>query len=268
MSGEGERGGFGRGGDRGRGGRGRGRGRGRGGDRGDRDAEVWTPVTKLGRLVKDGRITSIEEIFLYSIPIKEAEIVDHFIGAKLNDEVMRIMPVQKQSSAGQRTRFKAFVAVGDGSGHIGLGVKCSGEVANAIRGAITIAKLNIVPIRRGFWGRKSGLPHTVPTKVKGKCGSVRVRLIPAPRGTGLVSSPVGKKILNFAGVTDCYTSASGHTRTTGNFIKAMFFALRKTYSYLTPDLWKETPLLAAPYQEHTDFLAKTAVSAGAKGKTY
>mmetsp|Transcript_24418 Transcript_24418/g.45869 ORF Transcript_24418/g.45869 Transcript_24418/m.45869 type:complete len:269 (-) Transcript_24418:137-943(-) len=268
MSGEGERGGFGRGGDRGRGGRGRGRGRGRGGDRGDRDGEVWTPVTKLGRLVKDGRITSIEEIFLYSIPIKEAEIVDHFIGAKLNDEVMRIMPVQKQSSAGQRTRFKAFVAVGDGSGHIGLGVKCSGEVANAIRGAITIAKLNIVPIRRGFWGRKSGLPHTVPTKVKGKCGSVRVRLIPAPRGTGLVSSPVGKKILNFAGVTDCYTSASGHTRTTGNFIKAMFFALRKTYSYLTPDLWKDTPLLAAPYQEHTDFLAKTAVTAGAKGKTY
>ncbi|GMI39931.1 hypothetical protein TrCOL_g4276 [Triparma columacea] len=256
MSGEGERGGFGRG--RGRGGRGRG-GRGRG-DRGDRDKDVWTPVTKLGRLVKDGRINSLEEIFLYSIPIKEAEIVDHFLKEKLNDEVMRIMPVQKQSSAGQRTRFKAFVAVGDNEGHIGLGVKCSGEVANAIRGAIIIAKLNIVPVRRGYWGRMNGMPHTVPTKVNGKCGSVRVRLIPAPRGTGLVSSPVGKKILTFAGVQDCYTSACGHTRTTGNFIKAMFFALRKTYSFLTPDLWKESSLGQSPFQEHTDFLAKKVVA--------
>ena len=102
---------------------------------------------------------------------------------------MKIMPVQKQSSAGQRTRFKAFVAVGDSAGHIGLGVKCSSEVATAIRGAITAAKLNVAPVRRGYWGRKSGLPHTVPCKVTGKCGSVRVRLIPAPRGTGLVSSP-------------------------------------------------------------------------------
>jgi len=207
--------------------------------------------------VKDGRITSIEEIFLHAIPVKEAQIIDHFL--TLTDEVMRIMPVQKQSSAGQRTRFKAFVAVGDNAGHIGLGVKCAAEVATAIRGAITIAKLNVVPVRRGYWGRMSNEPHTVPTKVHGKCGSVRVRLIPAPRGTGLVSSPVGKKILTFAGISDCYTSASGHTRTTGNFIKAMFYALRATYAYLTPDLWKEQALPIGPFQEHTDWLAKKEV---------
>jgi small subunit ribosomal protein S2e len=246
-----ERGGFGRG----RGDRGRGRGRGRGEGK-PRDGDEWTPVTKLGRLVKDGRVTSIEEIFLFSIPIKEYQIVDHFLGARLSDEVMRIMPVQKQSSAGQRTRFKAFVAVGDNNGHIGLGVKCSSEVATSIRGAIIAAKLNIVPVRRGYWGRMSNLPHTVPTKVTGKCGSIRVRLIPAPRGTGLVSSPVGKKILTFAGISDCYTSAIGHTRTTGNYIKAMFFALRATYGYLTPDLWKDTVFIKGPFQEHTDFLAK------------
>lgn len=175
--GGGGRGGFGRGG-----GRGRGRGRGGRGGRGRRDeAEVWTPVTKLGRLVKEGKIGSIEEIFLFSLPVKEAEIIDHFLKDKLQDEVMKIMPVQKQSSAGQRTRFKAFVAVGDSEGHVGLGVKCSSEVANAIRGAITAAKLNVCPVRRGYWGRTSGLPHTVPCKVTGKCGSVRVRLIPAPR---------------------------------------------------------------------------------------
>merc|ERR1712222_15161 len=87
--------------------------------------------------VKEGKIGSIEEIFLFSLPVKEAEIIDFFLKDKLQDEVMKIMPVQKQSSAGQRTRFKAFVAVGDTSGHIGLGVKCSSEVATAIRGAIT-----------------------------------------------------------------------------------------------------------------------------------
>lgn len=49
-------------------------------------------------------------------------------------QVMKIMPVQKQTSAGQRTRFKAFVAIGDYDGHVGLGVKCAKEVATAIRG--------------------------------------------------------------------------------------------------------------------------------------
>lgn len=60
------------GGDRGRGGRGRGgRGRGRGAGRGGRDGEnVWVPVTKLGRLVKEGKISTVEEIYLHSLPIK------------------------------------------------------------------------------------------------------------------------------------------------------------------------------------------------------
>lgn len=92
---------------------------------------------------------------------------------------MKIMPVQKQTQAGQRTRFKAFVAIGDSDGHLGLGVKCAKEVATAIRGAIILAKLSVVPVRRGYWGAKLGEPHTVPSKVEGKCASVYVKLIPA-----------------------------------------------------------------------------------------
>jgi len=84
-------GGFGsRGGDRGRGDRGRGRGRGRGRRGGNKsDEKEWQPVTKLGRLVKAGKITSMEEIYLHSLPIKEYQIVDAFL-PKLKDEVMKV----------------------------------------------------------------------------------------------------------------------------------------------------------------------------------
>lgn len=204
----------------------------------------------------DGKIKSIEEVYLHSLPVKEYQIIDHFLEASLKDEVMQIMPVQKQTSAGQRTRFKAFVAVGDNNGHVGLGVKASKEVATAIRGGIILAKLSIVPVRRGYWGSKLGAPHTVACKMSGKCGSVSIRFVPAPRGTGIVAAPTAKKLLTMAGITDCYTCSSGQTATLGNFIKATFQALAKTYSFLTPDMWKDTRFVPTPYQEHTDFLAK------------
>jgi len=246
------------------------RGMGRGGDRGggrkrtpiNDGINSWTPMTKLGRLVKEGKIDSLEDIYYHSIPIKEVGIVEYFMNidgekSKLRDEVMKVNPVQKQTTAGQRTRLKAVVAVGDNDGHVGLGVKCAKDVQTAIQGASLIAKLSLLPVRRGYWGRKIGDPHTVPVKLSGKCGSVRVRIIPAPRGTGLVAAPASKKLLSLAGVEDAYTSTSGCSRTLGNFVKAVYFALTKSYGYLTPDLWESRNILSTPYEAHAELLKVT-----------
>jgi len=235
-------------------------------------------VTKLGRLVKDGKIKSIEEIYLHSLAIKEYQIVDHFFKSSpssrdgkvaikdtkpsgssdkstLRDEVLKISSVQKQTRAGQRTRFKAYVIIGDSNGHCGLGVKCAKEVATAIRGAIILAKISLVPVRRGYWGANLGDVHTVPMKISGKCGSVMVRLVPAPRGSGIIAAPVPTKLLNLAGIHDVYTNTAGHTKTLGNFVKATFDAVRRTYGYLTPDLWEDTQFVKNPMQVYTDFLS-------------
>eukprot|EP00929_Paragymnodinium_shiwhaense_P058327 TRINITY_DN291_c0_g1_i11.p2 TRINITY_DN291_c0_g1~~TRINITY_DN291_c0_g1_i11.p2 ORF type:complete len:255 (+),score=77.05 TRINITY_DN291_c0_g1_i11:87-851(+) len=250
MGGEG---GFGKGG--GFGGKGK-KGK-KGGKKGKKGEEKeWVPCTKLGRLVKERKIESIEDIYLHSLPIKECQIIDTlFTPGTLKDEVMKIHPVQKMTAAGQTNRFVCYVLVGDNNGHIGLGAKCSKEVATAIRGGIIAAKMNLIPVRRGYWGGRLGLPHTVPMKVSGKCGSVRVRLVPAPRGSGIVGSLTMKKIMAFAGIADVFSCSCGHTRTKGNFIKAAFEALRNTYGYLTPDLWKPTYFVKSPFQEHTDFLS-------------
>ena len=108
----------------------------------------------------------------------------------------QIKPVQKQTRAGQRTRFKAIVVIGDSEGHVGLGIKTSKEVATAIRAAIIIAKLSVLPIRRGYWGANLGDPHSLPTKESGKCGSVTVRVS---------HHPIYR--FNTAGLMDCSSSS-------------------------------------------------------------
>ena len=87
--------------------------------------------------------------------------------------------------------------------------------------------------------KNSGLPHTIPMKLSGTCGSVSVRLIPAPRGTGLVAAPASKKILAMAGLEDCYSTTRGHSRTTGNFITAVFNAVSASYGSVHKSRWGE-----------------------------
>ncbi|KAK4849624.1 hypothetical protein QYF36_026650 [Acer negundo] len=68
------------------------------------EEEKWVPVTKLRRLVREGKIKSLEQIYLHSLPIKEHQIIDQLIRPALKDEVMEIMLVQKKTRASPRCR--------------------------------------------------------------------------------------------------------------------------------------------------------------------
>jgi len=200
--------------------------------------EEWVPRTKLGRLIQEGKITSIEEIFMEGYRIREPEIVDILL-PDLEEEVININLVQKQTDAGEQSRFKAIVAIGNRDGYVGLGSGKARQVRTAIEKAAVDARLNITPVRRGCgsWECGCGKPHSLPFQVRGKCGSVEVVLIPGPRGLGLVASEIAKIILSLAGIKDCWTRSYGSTRTVPSFAYAVFDALKKTYAVVTPSDW-------------------------------
>lgn len=199
-------------------------------DKGFEEEKVeWVPETRLGKLVKEGQVTTMSEALASGLPIREYQIVDALI-PEIRDEVLDINMVQRMTDSGRRVKFRATVIVGNGDGFIGIGEGKDVQVGVAIRKAIDTAKMNIISIKRGCgsWECGCGLGHTVPFEVKGKAGSVEVRLKPAPRGLGLASGGTAKKVLEIAGIKDVWTKVSGETRTTINFAKATFDALMRT----------------------------------------
>ena len=200
--------------------------------------EGWVPRTRLGKMILEGRISSIEEVFMEGSKIREPEIVDVLL-PDLQEEVINISLVQKQSDAGEKSRFKAIVAVGNRDGYAGLGSGKAKQVRTSIEKAAINARLNITPVRRGCgsWECVCGKPHSLPFQVQGKCGGVEIVLVPGPRGLGVVASESAKIILGLAGVKDCWTQSYGSTRTVPSFAYAVFDALRKTYSLVTPGDW-------------------------------
>jgi len=193
------------------------------------EEEEWIPLTRLGRLVKEGQVTSMSEAINSGLPLKEPQIVDALL-PELKDEVLDINMVQRMTDSGRRVKFRAVVIVGNQDGFVGLGEGKDAQVGMAIRKAIDSAKINIMYIKRGCgsWECGCGLEHTVPFEVTGKAGSVRVVLKPAPRGLGLVSGETAKKVLEIAGIKDIWTRSYGETRTTINFAKATYNALIRT----------------------------------------
>ncbi len=110
--------------------------------------ETWIPRTKLGKMILDGQISSMEELFMEGLKIREPEIVNTLL-PDLQEEVINIGLVQKQTDAGEKSQFRAIVVVGNRDGYIGLGSGKARQVRSAIEKASVDARLNVTPVRRG-----------------------------------------------------------------------------------------------------------------------
>lgn len=188
----------------------------------------WDPKTRLGKIIRSGKITNMKDALETGLPLRESEIVDLLL-PDIQDEVIDVNMVQRMTDSGRRVRFVITVAVGNNDGYVGLGQAKGKEVGSSIRKAIENAKLNIIEIRRGCgsWECGCGKPHTVPYAIKGKSGSVEIVFKPAPQGIGLATGEVAKKILKLAGIKDCWAFTNGKTKTTVNYAKAVYDALQK-----------------------------------------
>lgn len=203
----------------------------------------WEPKTKLGRDVKNNKITNIDEILEAKKKVLEEQIVDKLLNLKTDliligqakgkfggGKRRAWRQTQKKTQEGNIPTFSTMAVVGDEDGHVGIGSGEAKETLPARDKAVRKAKLNVIKIRRACSSFDCACNelHTVPFKVTGKAGSVRVILIPAPQGTGLVVARELKKILGLAGIKDIYSKTFGRRRTTFNLIKACFDALKKT----------------------------------------
>ncbi len=204
--------------------------------------EDWVPRTELGRMVKEGKIKSIEEIFQKGYVIREAEIVDYLV-PDLKEELINIggvsgkgggkrrVPVRstvRMHKSGRRRTLHAAAVVGNENGLIGFGVARGKSAREVIEKAIRNAKLNIFPVRRGCGSWECGCrtPHSIPFKAEGKMGSVRVILMPAPKGVGLVIGDELKKVMRLAGIKDVWSKSFGDTRTRLNSVGAAIKAFK------------------------------------------
>jgi len=204
---------------------------------------VWIPKTDLGKMVKSGEITDIETIFDKGYNILEHEIVDALL-PDLQEDLLLIgqakgkfgggqrrifRQTQKKTREGNKIQFSTCAVVGNKNGYVGVGIGKSKETVPARDKAKRKARINLIRIRRGSgsWESDSKEANSIPFAVEGKCGSVIIKLKPAPKGKGLCIEKECAKILELAGVKDIWSRTEGQTKTKLNLIAALIDALNK-----------------------------------------
>lgn len=210
------------------------------------DKEAWKPKTALGKKVKSGEIKSIDEILESGQRILEAGIVDSLL-PDMQSEFIDIgqskgkfgggkrsiwRQTQKKTREGNKPKFATMIVIGNKDGYVGIGKGKSKETMPAREKALRQAKLNVIKIIRGC-GSWEGAPgsNSIPFAVEGKCGSVRIKLMPAPIGVGLCVENQCKKLLALAGIKDIYSKTFGQTRIKINLLQACFDALKNLAKY-------------------------------------
>lgn len=224
------------------------------------DIEAWKPRTELGKLVKAGKIKTMDELLNRGERILEPEITEALI-PNLEHDLFSIgqskgkfgggkrniwRQTQKKTKEGNKPHFGTMVVIGNRDGYIGIGYGKAKETVPAREKAIRNAKLNIIKIRRacGSWECGCAEPHSIPFKVQGRCGSVKVQLIPAPKGTRLCVQKDCAKLLEFAGVKDVYSKTFGQTRVKVNLVKACFSAMKLLSRFkIQPEYYKKAGVL-------------------------
>jgi len=210
------------------------------------DKEAWNPKTGIGKRIKSGEITKIDEILDNGLKILEPEIVDALL-PNLKTELLLIgqskgkfgggqrrvfRQTQKKTREGNKPNFAAYAVVGDNNGYVGIGYGKSRETVPAREKAIRNAKLNIIKIKRGCgsWQCSCGEPHSIPFKIQSKCGSSIIKIMPAPKGKGLCIEKECQKILGMAGIKDVWSKTKGQSRVKTNLAVACFDALKQLSS--------------------------------------
>lgn len=214
---------------------------------------TWEAKTQLGKEVLAGKYSNLSEVIDSGKKILESEISD-FLEPNLQIEFINVgqakgkfgggkrkisKPTQKKTREGNKMSFFMIAVSGNKNGVVGLGFGKSRETVPSREKAIRNAKMNLIKIRRGngSWGSFGAGSTSIPFAVEGKCGSSKVRLIPAPVGTGLIVESELKKMLELAGVKDVWSKTYGQTKNKINLMKAGFDALKNLQKVkLTPQV--------------------------------
>src|SRR3989338_3835814 len=204
--------------------------------------DAWVPKTAIGKKVRAGEIKNVDEILDAGKRILEYQIIDVLFPVMESDLLMigqskgkfgggkrrAFRQTQKKTKEGNKPKFTTYAVIGNKDGYVGLGYGKAKETVPAREKAFRSAKLNVFKIRRGCgsWECDCKTPHSIPYAVHAKCGSVKVTLIPAPKGTGLCIEKECAKILQLAGIKDVWSKIIGQSNTKINTIKACEDALK------------------------------------------